>query len=413
MKVIKGRKAKQWKMRQTVDSRWEMISLLIPLGIEALNEILVREVQELVGARYSRKNHGRRPWGRNPGSVYLGDVKVPIEVPRVRDIKLNREVVLKAYDHFQDPKRIDDQIIRRVLKGVSTRDYEGAAMDVPEIFGIKESSISKTFVRASAERLKTFQEKRFDEEDFVVIFIDGKALRSYGMIVAVGIRPNGTKSILGFIEPDTENHPVMKDFLLDLKTRGLKVAQETLFVIDGAKGLRKGIQEVYGDKAFVQRCQFHKRENVAAYLPEKYKKQFRRKIDEAYACQQYVTAKRRLHSIIKELEWINKSAAASLEEGLEETLTLHRLGLHLQLGRSLRTTNIIENVNSMIEKYLHRICYWKNSLQRQRWLASALMDIEPRLKRIVGYSELGALRRKMRLVNQLKNEEIKVLRSVA
>lgn len=242
-----------------------MISLLIPLGIEALNEILIREVQELVGVRYSRKNHGRRSWGSNPGSVFLGDVKVPIEVLRVRAAKLQ----------------------------------------------------AGQFVRASAERLKTLQQERFDEEDFVVILIDGKALRSYGMIVAVGIRPNGTKSILGFIESDTENHQVMKDFLLDLKHRGLKITQETLFVIDGARGLRKGIQDVYGDKAFVQRCQFHKRENVAAYLPEKYKKQFRRKIDEAYASQRYVTAKRRLQSIIKELKWVNKSAAASLEEGLE------------------------------------------------------------------------------------------------
>lgn len=413
MKVIKGKKARQWKMQQSVDSRWDMISLLIPLGLEALKQEFLREVEAHVGARYSRKGHGRRRWGKNPGSVFLGDVKVPIEVPRVRDAKLNREIVLKTYDYFQDPQRIDDQIFRRVIKGLSTRDYEEACQEAPGVFGLKKSTISKTFVRASAERFKTLMERQFDQDDFIALFIDGKALRSYGMIVAVGIQFDGHKKILGFIEADTENHQVMKDFLLSLKDRGLKASKETLFVIDGAKGLRKGIEEVYGDKAFVQRCQWHKRENVISYLPEKLHKQIRRKIEEAYASQSYITAKRRLLNLAKELQWVNQSASNSLLEGLEETLTLHRLGLQLQLGRSLRTTNIVENVNSMIEKYLHRICYWKNSAQRQRWLASALLDIEPRFKRIVGFGDLGALRRKMKQLYELNSEETKVLRNVA
>lgn len=413
MKVIKGKKARQWKMRQEWDSRAEMISLLIPLGLEALKQEFLREIEAHVGSHYSRKAHGRRRWGRNPGSVFLGDVKVPLEIPRVRDLKNNREIPLKSYEYFQDPQRVDEQIFRRVIKGLSLRDYESACQQAPGVFGIKKSSISKTFVRASALKFKELMERHFDQNDLVAVFIDGKALRSYGMIVAVGILLDGHKKILGFIEADTENHVVMKDFLLNLKARGLKVTQETLFIIDGSKGLRKGIDEVYGDKAFVQRCQFHKRENVIAYLPEKLHKQIRRKIEEAYASQSYTTAKRRLLALAKELQWVNQSASNSLLEGLEETLTLHRLGLQLQLGRSMRTTNIVENVNSMIEKYLHRICYWKNSIQRQRWLASALIDIEPRLKRIVGYEHLGALRRKMKQLYDLKNEEIKVLRSVA
>lgn len=134
MKVIKGKEARQWKTRQSVDSRWDMISLLIPLGLEALKQEFLREVEAHVGARYSRKTHGRRGWGKNPGSVFLGDVKVPIEVPRVRDAKLNREIVLKTYDYFQDPQRIDDQIFRRVIKGWSTRDYEEACQEAPGVF---------------------------------------------------------------------------------------------------------------------------------------------------------------------------------------------------------------------------------------------------------------------------------------
>ena len=162
MKVIKGKKARQWKMRQSWDSRAEMISLLIPLGLEALKQEFLKEIEAHVGSCYSRKNHGRRRWGKNPGSVFLGDVKVPLEIPRVRDTKNNREIALKSYEYFQDSQRIDDQIFRRVIKGLSSRDYESACQQAPGVFGLKKSTISKTFVRASAAKLKELMERRFD-----------------------------------------------------------------------------------------------------------------------------------------------------------------------------------------------------------------------------------------------------------
>lgn len=401
MKVIKGKEAKQWKKEQEVSSSWELISQLIPIGLKAIEEELQKEVQSLVGQDYSRKKHGLRRWGSNEGSVFLGDTKVKTRVPRVRDVERNREVTLKSYDYFQDPQRIDQKVFQRVLKGLSTRDYESAASQAPGVFGVKKSSVSRSFIRGSAEKLKKFFEQRFDREDFVAIFIDGKMLQNVSMITALGIRIDGTKKILGFVEASTENHRVCIEFLQSLKERGLDVDQETLFVID----------EVYGEKAFVQRCQWHKRENIVSYLPEHLQERYRRKLQAAYEQPNYVSAHRSLMFVKNELKNINESAVTSLEEGLEEALTLHRLNLFDKIGVSFKTTNAIENVNRQLQKHLGRVCRWKNSNQRQRWMASACLAIEPKLRRVKSHENLGYLRRKMR--NKYDGEKVQVFHSAA
>lgn len=411
MKVIKGQAAKQWKKEHGVSSQWELISQLIPIGLKAIEEELQKEVQAMVGDDYSRKAHGLRRWGSNEGSVFVGDTKVKTRVPRIRDVVKNREICLKSYDYFQDPQRIDQTVFQRVLKGLSTRDYESAAQQAPGVFGVKKSSVSRSFIRASGEKLKKFFEQRFDREDFVAIFIDGKMLHNVSMITALGIRIDGTKKILGFVEASTENHRVCIEFLQSLKERGLDVDQETLFVIDGAKGIRKAIDEVYGEKAFVQRCQWHKRENIVSYLPEHLQERYRRKLQAAYEQPNYVTAHRSLMFLKRELKNINESAVTSLEEGLEETLTLHRLNLFDKIGISFKTTNPIENLNRQLQKHLGKVCRWKNSNQRHRWMASACLEIEPKLRRVKKHENLMYLRRKMR--NKYEGDKIQVFQSAA
>jgi transposase-like protein len=180
----------------------------------------------------------------------------------------------------------------------------------------------------------------------------------------------------------------------------LKIDNEILFIIDGAKGLKKGIKSILKEKAMIQRCQWHKRENIVAYLPKNEQKRIRKKLQNAYKCPTYKSAMDELNKIKKELKLMNESAVTSLEEGLEETLTLHKLSLYKELGTSFKTTNCIENINRQMEQYTGRVCYWKNSNQRQRWVATALLEIEPKLRKVKGHKYLKTLRERMRQINE-------------
>jgi transposase-like protein len=379
------------------EGRLAMIQMLIPLGLKAVEAELRAEVSALAGRRYNRKTEIGR-WGRNDGSVYLGDQKVHIRVPRLRHKVTKREVRLERYERMQSPQHVDDMALSRVINGISQRNYERAVMDVPETFGIKKTSICRRFIRASSKRLKEFIERDLSPYDCVAIVMDGKSFAENGIVIALGITITGEKIPLGFVETSTENHVACRDFLNELRERGLKLDNEILFVIDGGKGLYKGIREVMGEKAIVQRCQWHKRENVLKYLPESKKSHFQRRLQAAYEQPTYEQAKRRLEAIKRELAVLNQSALKSLEEGLEETLTLHRLGLFTKLGRSLKTTNCIENINKLLGRYTDRVDRWHNSDQRRRWVATALLEIEPGLRRVHGHKFLKELREAMKTV---------------
>jgi len=374
-----------------VNTRILLIQQLIPIGLMAVEEMLQSEVIELAGERYSRGGNLKR-WGSNPGSVYLGNQKVSIRVPRVRDCETKEEVELERYRQLQSSQVIDERLFAQVLNGISTRKYEKAAEKIPETFGISKSSVSRTFIKASAKKLKELDSRDLSKDDITAIFIDGKSFADNQMIVALGVTIEGEKRILGMVESHTENQKVCQEFLQKLKDRGLCDKNKILFIIDGAKGLRKGILNVFGDQAFIQRCQWHKRENVLAYLPKFRKGVFRRKLQKAYEKKTYQQAKKELNAIRKELSLMNESAVNSLDEGLEETLTLHRLGVFNELGISLKTTNCIESINSQLGQYTDRVSYWKNSNQRQRWVATALLEIEPNLRKIKGHKNLSKLR---------------------
>jgi transposase-like protein len=328
-KVYKNAKRINPKAKQAIDelerdmsfeSRMLMIQQLIPLGLKAVELELQQEIVGLVGKRYSRGGDLKR-WGENPGSVFLGDQKVETQVPRVRNLKTKTEVQLRAYERLQSPQVIDDMALSRVINGMSQRDYQKAAIEVPETFGIKKTSVCRRFIRASGKKLKEFLERDLSQHDIVAIFIDGKWFAENEVVIALGVTAHGDKVLLGFVETSTENHKVCKQFLLSLRDRGLNIDREILFIVDGGKGLHKGVREVMGNKAVIQRCQWHKRENVVSYLDKENQDVFRRKLQAAYELPSYDKAKARLEAIKRELSLINQSAVASLEEGLEETFT--------------------------------------------------------------------------------------------
>ncbi|HZY30594.1 MAG TPA: IS256 family transposase [Candidatus Methylomirabilis sp.] len=376
-----------------VDSKVEMIRALVPLGLMHVHELLDDEVKALAGERYARKAESVRGGrhGTNPGTVGLAGQRVPIRVPRVRS-KAGGEIPLRSYDALSNGGEVNELLLKRVLYGISCRNYESAAEAIPGAIGLSSSTVSRDFVQASAAKLREMQERDLSGEDVLAMFLDGKTFADATMVVALGITISGEKRFLGFVETDTENEAVLTPFLRSLVERGLDTSQGLLVVIDGGKGLRAAVRTAFRNRAMVQRCQWHKRENVVSYLSKSEQPAFRKRLQRAYERPEYDEALAALTQLHRELDERNQSAAGSLEEGFEETLTLHRLGVYGVLGRSLKTTNCLESVNALVEERCAKVDHWKNSSQRQRWLATALVDIEPRLRKVMGYRHLPKLR---------------------
>lgn len=375
-----------------------LIQALIPLGLKAVEEALQAEVTALAGTRYSREDD--RPdlvrWGQQRGSVYLADQKLSVQVPRVRDRAARCEVPLPTYRALQTPRSHDVGLFRRVLGGLSCREYRAAAEAVPEAFGLSRSSVSRRFIRASAKELRRLQERRLDDATWIALVLDGKTFAGDQLVIALGVTTTGEKRILGLVQTATENRRACASFLRELQERGFPSEESLLVVLDGAKGLRAAVRDVFGAQAHVQRCQWHKRENVVSYLAKKEQVTWRRKLQAAWAKPEYADAKRALERLITELRVVNDSAARSLAEGLEETLTLHRLGVFQALGVSFRTTNLIESVMARLEAKTERVDRWRTSDQKLRWCASALWTVERQFRRIKRYQQLPLLEQALR-----------------
>jgi putative transposase len=380
--------------RGDLDTRVALIQALIPVGLEAVSRELEADVRALAGKRYERD--GRLPghvrWTKQSGSVYLGDQKVPIRYTRVRDVRANREVLLSSYQRLQHPRGMDEGLLRRVVLGLSCGRYSEAVETVPEAFGLSRSSVSRRFIMASARKLAQLMERDLSGLNVVAVILDGKSFGEDAMVIAVGVTVSGDKVLLGMVQTATENERAVAEFLQRLIARGLKPEAGLLCVIDGSKGLRAAIRKVFGEDTPVQRCQWHKRENVVSYLPKARQPEVRRRLQTAYRQPTYEAAKAGLLRIRQMLARENPSAAASLEEGLEETLALHRLRVAGALAQSLATTNILESINAQLSRLTRNVTRWHNGAQKHRWVASALLDIEPRLRKIKGYRALPQLR---------------------
>lgn len=401
--VVRGKKDRRlgkpadlgWEKIETLelDARIELIRELIPLGLAEVGRMLDEEVEGLAGPRHQRKEGEGAAYrhGSNPGTVRLGAQRHPVRVPRVRSEA--GEVRLSSYEQLHGGAgSVDEGLFKKVLLGISCRDYEAAVEAVPGAIGLSKSTVSREFKKATGAKLKAFQERDLRELDVAVIFLDGKTFAADEIVIALAVTLAGEKRFLGFLQTGTENERAIAGFLRSLVERGLDVSPGVLVVIDGAKGLRAGVKKVFGGQVLIQRCQWHKRENVVSHLPRTEQQRWRKKLQSAYQRPTYTEAMHDLKAIRTELQELNESAVASLDEGLEETLTLHRLGLFPLLGRSLKTTNVLESVNAQAEQRCGRVDSWKNSNHKQRWLTAALLDIEPRLRRLLGYRHLPKLR---------------------
>ena len=376
-----------------VDVKVELIRFLVPLGLMHVEELLDAEVRALAGARYARKAAavGGRRHGSNPGTVGLAGQRVPIRVPRLRHVA-GSELPLRSYEALQGERAVNDLRLKRVLYGISCRNYEAAAAAIPGAIGLSGSTVSRTCIQASAAKLREVQARDLSGEDVVAVVLDGKTFADATRVIALGITLSGEKRFLGFVETDTENEKVLTPFLRSLVERGLDVSQGVLVILDGGKGLRSAGRKAFRDRVLVHRCQWHKRENVVRYLATREQAVWRPRLQRAYNRPLYTEALGALKALRRELEDRNQSAASRLAEGLDETLTLHRLGLYGVLGRSLKTTNCLESVNALVEERWAKVDHWQKSSQRHRWLATALLDIEPRRRKVMGSRHRPTLR---------------------
>jgi len=401
-----GRQNLDWYLAQPIDVRLQLAVESLEMSRIVINSILDGEVGSLAGDRYKRdKPHEGRysRWGSNPGSVKIGSQNIRLEVPRVRDCENSRSHTLETYGELRALPEQDKTLINSILRGLSMRDYKGATDQLYDSFGLSASSLSHRFKEHSEQALKEFEERKFDRHTFVGIFIDGKRLAKDQMIVVLGITEEGQKIVLGVCQTSTENARSIGQLLGDIKDRGFRYEGGLLCVIDGAKGIYKAVVDTFGKEAIIQRCQWHKRENVVSYLAEKDQDKYRRKLQKAYNEDDYHEARKQIQNIHAELLGLNRSAANSLKEGLEETLTLQRLGMGQFFGKSFATTNCIESINSGIGKYTAKVTRWMDSNQKYRWTVMACLEMEQRMHKVANYKKLYLL--KSALKNEAQNRK--------
>ena len=365
--------------------------LLREAGMRLMMLVMEEEAERLVGPRH-QQNESRTGyrWGNEGGYCIVDGQKVPIERIRLRG-KDGRELPLGSYQLFQRSAPLQDGVWWKMMRGLTTRNYGAVTRSFRQAYGIEKSAVSERFVQASREKLSELLERPLGDLDLCAMLIDGTPVKGRQMIAAIGIDREGKKHVLGLREGATENATVVRELLEELQARGVDFTQARLYVLDGAKALHAAVSKVAGAAALVQRCQLHKKRNVVDHLPPQFHAKVWNRMSAAYAMRDYDDARQSLDKLLRELMHLNPSAARSLEEGMEETLTMHRLNLPESLRRSLSSTNLIESVFSGVEDHCRRVKRWRAGDHLQRWVASALLKVESRFRRIKGYKELPLL----------------------
>jgi len=369
----------------------------VGVGLGVLCELMEEEVTEVVGER-GRHDPERVAvrHGHEAGEVTLGARRVGIERPRVRAADGSGEVALSVYRHFADRDPLSRIVLERMLAGVSCRRYGrtgepvGAEVEA-EARGVSKSAISRTFIERTRQALGELMARRLDDVRLAVLMLDGIELKGRTNIVALGITSDGVKIPLGLWEGSTENATVATALLSDLVERGLDTAQGVLCVLDGSKALRKAVRDVFGERCPVQRCVRHKERNVLDHLPERDRALVRRRLRQAWDDADHARALDRLEQLAAELSVSHPGAAASLVEGMAETLTLTRLGITGQLRRTLASTNPIESMIECVRRSARNVKRWSSGEMALRWTAAGMLEAERQFRRIIGYQQLAKL----------------------
>lgn len=372
-----------------------LMSLALDAFTQLAEQMMEWDVEGLVGPK-NQVNADRKNvrWGTQRGYCVVGGQKVPLQRPRVRDTK-QREVPLGSYEMLQQASLMEESVWHKVMHGLTTRRYSKVVRELEQAYGIEKSAVSEHFIQASRQRLDQLQQRPLGQHPITAMLLDATCYEDQQLVVALGVTLQGRKLVLGLEQGATENTTVVKHLLDDIGRRGVDFEMPRLYVLDGGKALHAAVRKVAGKYALIQRCQVHKIRNVVDHLSEEHKPNIRSKMRNAYALRDYAAAKAELDRLWRQLMDLNPSAARSLEEGAEETLTLHRLRLPSKLRRNLSSTNLIESSFSTVETVCRNVKRWQGSDQYLRWVASGLLWGESSWKRIYGFRELPILLKEM------------------
>jgi len=380
--------------------------LCIHAGRQVLGAMMEEDREELCGPRWKRdpdRSAGRA--GTTKSEVTLGGRRTPICRPRVRS-KDGQEMELPSFAFAANRDPLNNHTVDAVACGISTRKYarslEPLSEDVAER-STSKSSVSRRYVAMTTKQMTTWLTTPLGDRHFPIVMIDGIILGEHTVLIALGIDTDGKKQVLGLREGNTENSRVAKALLRDLIDRGLDQERARLFVVDGAKALRTAIRKVFGALGVVHRCQIHKQRNILGHLPDRLHASVKAVLTEAWSLGDAAVAKRRLERLASSLEADHPGAAASVREGLDETLTLQGLGVEGTLYRKLRSTNAIENLNSGIATYARNVKRWQGGSMVIRWVSAAIVEAEKKFRRIQGFRDIEKLTRALDAIET--NEE--------
>jgi putative transposase len=379
-----------------------LLSFCTAAGIAALYSLMEEDVVNIVGAK-GKHIPDRQAYrhGTEATNVTVAGTTTPILRPRIRTLG-GQEVIIESYELARNSDLLCQVALNRMLHGLSSRNYNYACENLGSK-GSSKSTVSRRFIKATEAEFKKLLSRKIPE--IVVLFIDGVVFAEHNVIVAMGLDADGRKHVLGFKIGASENARVCQDLLVELCERGLHAEGGLLAVIDGSKALKKALKAVFGENLLIQRCQVHKKRNIKDYLPETTWQWTKQQLNRAYAREDFTQALRDLKSLATKLETNHPDAAASLREGLEETLTVLHLNVSDVLRRSLATTNLIESALYIVRDRTGNVKNWKNGKMVQRWVAAGLLEAETRFRRIKGYRDMVLLKNEIKRILLKQGDE--------
>jgi len=403
-------------------AREGLLALSVGVGLSVVHELMESEVTEVVGPKGKHDpERAAKRHGHEDGSMTLGGRRVKVARPRMRSADDERELPLGTYEHFADRDPLTRAVMDRMLAGVSTRRFAGVGEPVGEDVeggssATSKSSVSEAFVERTATALEELMSRGLEDVRLAAMMLDGLEIAERMHVVALGITTEGVKVPLGLWEGSTENATLARTLLADLVDRGLDPEQGILFVIDGAKALRRAIKDVFGEHALVHRCHRHKERNVTDLLPETDRDRVRGRLRAAWALTDAELARQRLELLASELDRSWPDAAASLREGMEETLTLMGLGIDGRLAKTLGSTNPIESMIEIVRLTQRNVKRWRDGDMRKRWTAAGMLVAEQQFRRVIGYRDLAklviAIERRTLRATQPQNDRQEVTETV-
>jgi transposase-like protein len=386
--------------------RHGLLAASVAIGVDVMGELVDAEVTDVAGPKGRHDpNRAATRHGTEAGKVTLGGRRIPVRRPRVRTVAddegVEHEVHLESYDTFASVDLLAEHMIASMLAGLSGRRYRSALEPVGDTVeavasGTSQSSVSRRFITATAERLAEFRSRPLDDQRWLIVFIDGFDFAGHTMVGALGVTADGTKVPLGVVEGSTENTSVVRGLVAGLRDRGLDATDGILFVVDGAKALSKAVRDVFGELAVIARCRVHKERNILDHLPEAERPWVRRKLRAAWANPNAGEAEAALRALASQLDKVNPDAAASLREGLEETVTVTRLGVTGSLLKTVMSTNPVESMTEIVRAHARNVKRWQDGDMRLRWAAAGMLAASTQFRRVKGYRQLPQLARALR-----------------